>query len=182
MSSMIDVDVENRKLFVRDTLLPWFRRLSRQILAAQREDSQYGISVRRTRQALGLSLRELAHRSGMSSVRLGEIERGLRQPSATDRNAIAREFDLPKETIEQVPPAVSDDDDFRGTADDTLNNPTKALTEIKTLTDWGENFELCGRTNTEARCNAIARQALRFPEENLELEDKPDLPDPDVDV
>lgn len=48
----------------------------------------YGEWLRRERVAAGVSLRDLADASRMNAVRLGEIERGVREPNATDRVAI----------------------------------------------------------------------------------------------
>jgi transcriptional regulator with XRE-family HTH domain len=56
-----------------------------------------GIVIRRERQELGLTLKELAERSALSVVYLGEIERGKKYPSALvlERLAQALGLDVP---------------------------------------------------------------------------------------
>lgn len=56
-----------------------------------------GTVIRRERQALGLTLKELAERSALSVVYLGEIERGKKYPSALvlERLAEALGLDVP---------------------------------------------------------------------------------------
>ena len=56
-----------------------------------------GTVIRRERQELGLTLKELAERSALSVVYLGEIERGKKYPSALvlERLAQALGVDVP---------------------------------------------------------------------------------------
>ncbi|HKV84889.1 MAG TPA: helix-turn-helix transcriptional regulator [Ktedonobacterales bacterium] len=53
-----------------------------------------GTVIRRERQALGLTLKELAERSALSVVYLGEIERGKKYPSALVLERLAQALDL----------------------------------------------------------------------------------------
>jgi transcriptional regulator with XRE-family HTH domain len=62
-----------------------------------------GAAIRRERQALGLTLKELAERAALSVVYLGEIERGKKYPSALviERVAEALELSVP-DLLERV--------------------------------------------------------------------------------
>lgn len=51
-----------------------------------------GAGIRKQRVRLGLSLRETAEQAGMSTVRLGEIERGVVIPTPNERNDLSRVF------------------------------------------------------------------------------------------
>lgn len=55
----------------------------------------WGEVIRRYRQWKRLSRRELAHRAGLSSVFLGEIERGEKDPSSHSLSLIARGLGAP---------------------------------------------------------------------------------------
>jgi XRE family transcriptional regulator, fatty acid utilization regulator len=51
---------------------------------------KFGREIRRLRQALGLTLEELAHRCGVSPNYIGSIENGHRDPSLSTVRALAR--------------------------------------------------------------------------------------------
>jgi transcriptional regulator with XRE-family HTH domain len=54
-----------------------------------------GALVRARRQAVGLSLRELAARTGVSNAYLSQLERGRHEPSLSVLRAVADALDLP---------------------------------------------------------------------------------------
>lgn len=55
---------------------------------------QMGTTIRRERQALGLTLKDLAERAALSVVYLGEIERGKKYPSALVLEKLAEALEL----------------------------------------------------------------------------------------
>jgi transcriptional regulator with XRE-family HTH domain len=58
-----------------------------------------GALIRVQRTTAGLSLRELAERTGVSNAYLSQIERGLHEPSISVLGAIAAALDVPLETL-----------------------------------------------------------------------------------
>src|SRR3954447_10126242 len=58
-----------------------------------------GDVIRQQRELQALSLRELARLTGISNPYLSQIERGLREPSATVVNAIADALDMTTERM-----------------------------------------------------------------------------------
>lgn len=64
---------------------------------------QMGTTIRRERQAQGMTLKDLAERAALSVVYLGEIERGKKYPSALvlERLAEALELSMP-DLLERV--------------------------------------------------------------------------------
>ena len=54
-----------------------------------------GVEVRRRRMDLGLTIEELAERSGLSANFVGTIETGKRDPSISTLMALARGLDIP---------------------------------------------------------------------------------------
>lgn len=61
--------------------------------------SSIGDYIRRQRQLANLSLRKMAEQSGISAAVLQEIENGMRDPSGTILQSIARALRLSAETL-----------------------------------------------------------------------------------
>ncbi len=82
-----------------------------------------GEFIRETREAAGLSLRELARRVEITAPFLSDIELGRRAPAEKNLALIAKELGIPLEQIHQY--------DHRDTVSDFKavieNNPTLAL-------------------------------------------------------
>lgn len=57
--------------------------------------SSFGISVRRKREALSLTLKQLAERSGLSPNYVGTVENGRRDPSLSTVLALAKGLRVP---------------------------------------------------------------------------------------
>jgi transcriptional regulator with XRE-family HTH domain len=62
--------------------------------------SSIGDYIRRQRQLANISLRKMAEQSGVSAAVLKEIENGLRNPSGTIIQSIARALRLSAETLQ----------------------------------------------------------------------------------
>ena len=58
-----------------------------------------GELIRTQRSAAGLSLRDLAERTGVSNAYLSQIERGLHEPSLSVLRSIADALDVPLEAL-----------------------------------------------------------------------------------
>jgi transcriptional regulator with XRE-family HTH domain len=58
-----------------------------------------GTAIRAERVTAGLSLRDLAERTGVSNAYLSQIERGLHEPSLSVLGAIARALDVSLEAL-----------------------------------------------------------------------------------
>ena len=67
-----------------------------------RRTAQSGIGgyIRRQRQLANVSLRKMAEQSGISAAVLNEIEKGLRDPSGTILQSIAKALRLSAETLQ----------------------------------------------------------------------------------
>ena len=61
--------------------------------------SQVGARIRALREARGLSLRDLTHRSGVSTPMLSQVERGETSPTLAVAERIAAGLDLPLSTL-----------------------------------------------------------------------------------
>jgi transcriptional regulator with XRE-family HTH domain len=66
---------------------------------ASAPDSPLGEYIRRQREMQKLSMRQLADLVGISNPYLSQIERGLREPSETVVDAIARNLELSAEAL-----------------------------------------------------------------------------------
>ena len=64
-----------------------------------RQASSIGDYIRRQRQLANISLRKMAEQSGISAAVLNEIEHGIRNPSGTIIQSIARVLRLSAETL-----------------------------------------------------------------------------------
>jgi transcriptional regulator with XRE-family HTH domain len=77
--------------------------------------SSIGDYIRRQRQAAQLSLRKLAAQSGISAAVLQEVENGLRDPSGTIVQSVARVLRMSAETLQLqagvIDPKELDDND-----------------------------------------------------------------------
>src|SRR5437764_15187876 len=62
-------------------------------------DRRIGSAVRRRRQALNLSLRPLAAKSGVSASRISEIERGTKSPTISTLYKLADAMHVPVTTL-----------------------------------------------------------------------------------
>lgn len=101
-------------------------------MADQEWIARLGAYVRAQRAASGLSLRELAERTGVSNAYLSQVERGLHEPSLSVLRAIARALALPLETLLASTGAFdSDVPAGSGTESAILADP--ALTEAQRL-------------------------------------------------
>lgn len=53
---------------------------------------KYANAIRNQRVTMGLSLRETARKAGIETVRLGEIERGIEDPTFGERTRLSQVF------------------------------------------------------------------------------------------
>ena len=89
-----------------------------------------GAIVRAERAAAGLSLRELAERTGLSNAYLSQVERGRHEPSLSVLAAIAEALAVPLETLLAEAGVVAEAPPARGTeaaiiADPALSEPQR---------------------------------------------------------
>jgi transcriptional regulator with XRE-family HTH domain len=87
----------------------------------RRPSSQLGEIIRRQRQLNRLTLRQFANMAGISNPYLSQIERGLREPSETVIDAIARSLKTSADALyEQAGLAADDSEDSRAWLEATL--------------------------------------------------------------
>jgi transcriptional regulator with XRE-family HTH domain len=87
----------------------------------RRPSSQLGEIIRRQRQLNRLTLRQFANMAGISNPYLSQIERGLREPSETVIDAIARSLKTSADALyEQAGLAADDSEDSRAGLEATL--------------------------------------------------------------
>ena len=112
--------------------------------------SSIGDYIRRQRQLANISLRKLAEQSGISAAVLNEIEGGLRNPSGTIIQSIARVLRLSAETL-QLQAGVLDpqDADQIDTIREIHRDPHLTERQRETLIEIYEAFRAANRARRE---------------------------------
>lgn len=72
------------------------------------EEADVGVTIHRLRTARGLSLKDLAARSGLTQSFLSQVERDLTSPSVASLRKVAQAFGVPLAALFQGPAAPSD--------------------------------------------------------------------------
>ena len=75
---------------------------------AAAEEADVGLTIHRLRTARGLSLKDLAARSGLTQSFLSQVERDLTSPSVASLRKVAQAFGVPLAALFQGPAAPSD--------------------------------------------------------------------------
>ena len=78
--------------------------------APAESDQRIGATFRRLRHSRGMSLREVAGRSGVSVGMISQIERDLANPSMRVLTALRRALNVPLQTVFNDDPAAASDD------------------------------------------------------------------------
>jgi transcriptional regulator with XRE-family HTH domain len=109
--------------------------------------SSIGDYIRRQRQLANISLHKLADQSGISAAVLEEIEQGLRNPSGTILQSVARVLRLSAETL-QLQAGVLDpkDADELDTVREIRRDPYLTDRQRETLIEVYEAFRTQNRT------------------------------------
>jgi len=117
-------------------------------MAASKRPSSIGDYLRRQRQLANISLRKVAEQSGISAAVLREIEQGLRHPSKTIVQSIARALRLSAETL-QLQAGVLDPQeiDERDTVREIRRDPHLTPRQREALIEIYEAF--CARNRTQ---------------------------------
>ncbi len=112
--------------------------------------SSIGDYIRRQRQLANISLRKMAQQSGISAAVLREVENGLRDPSGTIVQSIARALRLSAETL-QLQAGVLDPQDKEeiDVIREIRRDPHLTERQRATLIDIYEAFCTTNRARTE---------------------------------
>ena len=118
--------------------------------AKQAPASSIGDYIRRQRQLADISLRKMAEQSGISAAVLNEIEDGLRNPSATIVQSIAKVLRLSAETL-QLQAGVLDpqDRDEIGAIREIHRDPNLTERQRQVLIEIYEAFCIANRARGE---------------------------------
>lgn len=109
-----------------------------------------GDYIRRQRQLANISLRKMADQSGISAAVLREVENGLRNPSGTIVQSIARVLRLSAETL-QLQAGVLDPQEKEeiGTVREIRRDPNLTTRQRETLLDIYDAFCTANRLRQE---------------------------------
>jgi transcriptional regulator with XRE-family HTH domain len=112
--------------------------------------SSIGDYIRRQRQLANISLRKMAEQSGISAAVLTEVENGLRHPSATLVQSIAKALRLSAETLQLQagvldPQEIDDIDAIR----EIRRDPNLTERQRETLVEVYEAFCAANRARRE---------------------------------
>jgi transcriptional regulator with XRE-family HTH domain len=112
----------------------------------RRPSAQLGAIIRRQRQLNRLTLRQFATMAGISNPYLSQIERGLRDPSETVIDAIARSLKTSADALyEQAGLAVDDADDPRAGVQTALEaDPALSPRQRRVLMDVYDSMVAAG--------------------------------------
>jgi len=112
--------------------------------------STVGDYIRRQRQLANISLRKMAQQSGISAAVLREVENGLRDPSGTIVQSIARALRLSAETL-QLQAGVLDPQDKEeiDVIREIRRDPNLTERQRETLIDIYEAFCATNRVRQE---------------------------------
>lgn len=114
------------------------------------QTSSIGEYIRRQRQLANISLRKMAEQSGISAAVLQEIENGMRNPSGTIVQSIARVLRLSAETLHLqagvLDPQTTDEIDA---VREIRRDPNLTARQREVLVDIYEAFCAANRTRKE---------------------------------
>ena len=112
--------------------------------------SSLGDYIRRQRQLANISLRKMAEQSGISAAVLKEIENGLRNPSGTIVQSVARVLRLSAETL-YLQAGVLDQQDSEDVdaVREIRRDPNLTPRQRETLVEIYEAFCTANRTRRE---------------------------------